>query len=32
VVLPDSEVAQKLSCGPDHVAHLAALDGAAAAG
>jgi hypothetical protein len=32
VVLPDSKVAQKLSCGPDHVAHLAALDGAAAAG
>ncbi|MCA3447041.1 MAG: hypothetical protein INF93_10030 [Rhodobacter sp.] len=30
VVLPDSKVAQKLSCGPDHVAHLAALDGAAA--
>ncbi|MCE2738734.1 MAG: hypothetical protein LW703_10275 [Rhodobacter sp.] len=32
VVLPDSKVAQKLSCGPDHVAHLVALDGAAAAG
>lgn len=32
VVLPGSKVAQKLSCGPDHVAHLAALDGAAAAG
>jgi hypothetical protein len=32
VVLPDSKVAQKLSCGPDHVAHLIALDGAAAAG
>ena len=32
VVLPDSKVAQKLSCGPDHVAHLATLDGAAAAG
>lgn len=32
VVLPGSKVAQKLSCGPDHLAHLAALDGAAAAG
>jgi len=32
VVLPGSKVAQKLSCGPDHVAHLAALDSAAAAG
>ncbi len=27
VVLPGSKVAQKLSCGPDHVAHLIALDG-----
>jgi hypothetical protein len=26
VVLPDSKVAKKLSCGPDHVAHLIALD------
>lgn len=26
VVLPGSKVAQKLSCGPDHVAHLIALD------
>lgn len=26
VVTPDSKVAQKLSCGPDHVAHLIALD------
>jgi hypothetical protein len=26
VVTPDSKVAQKLSCGPDHVAHLTALD------
>ena len=32
VVLPGSKVAQKLSCGPDHVAHLIALDGGAAAG
>lgn len=31
VVLPDSKVAQKLSCGPDHVAHLIALDGGVAA-
>ncbi len=28
VVTPDSKVAKKLSCGPDHVAHLIALDGA----
>jgi hypothetical protein len=27
VVLPDSKVAGKLSCGRDHVAHLIALDG-----
>ena len=26
VVTPESKVAQKLSCGPDHVAHLIALD------
>lgn len=26
VVLPGSKLAQKLSCGPDHVAHLIALD------
>lgn len=26
VVTPDSKLAQKLSCGPDHVAHLIALD------
>jgi hypothetical protein len=26
VVTPDSKVAAKLSCGPDHVAHLIALD------
>jgi hypothetical protein len=26
VVTPDSKVAKKLSCGPDHVAHLIALD------
>jgi hypothetical protein len=26
VVLPGSKVAQKLSCGPDHLAHLIALD------
>ncbi len=26
VVLPDSKIAAKLSCGPDHVAHLIALD------
>lgn len=32
VVLPDSKVAKKLSCGPDHVAHLIALDGGQAAG
>ena len=25
-VTPDSKVAKKLSCGPDHVAHLIALD------
>lgn len=30
VVTPDSKVAKKLSCGPDHVAHLIALDGGAA--
>ena len=32
VVLPGSKVAQKLSCGPDHVAHLIALDHGGAAG
>jgi hypothetical protein len=32
VVLPGSKVAQKLSCGPDHVAHLIALDQGGAAG
>lgn len=32
VVAPDSKVAQKLSCGPDHVAHLMALDTGAASG
>ena len=32
VVTPDSKVAQKLSCGPDHVAHLIALDRGAAVG
>jgi hypothetical protein len=26
VVLPGSKLAQKLSCGPDHVAHLISLD------
>jgi hypothetical protein len=26
VVLPGSKIAQKLSCGPDHLAHLVALD------
>jgi hypothetical protein len=26
VVTPESKVAKKLSCGPDHVAHLIALD------
>lgn len=26
VVTPDSKVAKRLSCGPDHVAHLIALD------
>lgn len=26
VVTPDSKLAKKLSCGPDHVAHLIALD------
>jgi hypothetical protein len=26
VVTPDSKVARRLSCGPDHVAHLIALD------
>lgn len=26
VATPDSKVAKKLSCGPDHVAHLMALD------
>mgnify|MGYP002654430046 CR=1 FL=1 len=30
VVTPDSKVAKKLSCGPDHVAHLIALDRAEA--
>ena len=28
---PGSKVAQKLSCGPDHVAHLIALDAGEAA-
>jgi hypothetical protein len=32
VVMPDSKVAKKLSCGPDHVAHLIALDEGQAAG
>ncbi|MEY4696971.1 MAG: hypothetical protein RIT14_1399 [Pseudomonadota bacterium] len=32
VVTPASKVAQKLSCGPDHVAHLMALDGGQAGG
>jgi len=32
VVTPDSKVAKKLSCGPDHVAHLIALDQGGAAG
>ena len=32
VVTPDSKVAKKLSCGPDHVAHLIALDQGEAAG
>ncbi len=32
VVTPDSKVAKKLSCGPDHVAHLASLDAAQAEG
>jgi len=32
VVLPGSKVAAKLSCGPDHVAHLIALDQGAATG
>jgi hypothetical protein len=32
VVMPDSKVAKKLSCGPDHVAHLIALDQGQAAG
>lgn len=31
VVLPGSKIAQKLSCGPDHIAHLIALDGGAEA-
>lgn len=31
VVQPGSKVAQKLSCGPDHVAHLIALDAGEAA-
>lgn len=26
VITPDSKVAKRLSCGPDHVAHLIALD------
>ena len=26
VLTPDSKVAKKLSCGPDHVAHLISLD------
>lgn len=32
VVLPDSKIAAKLSCGRDHVAHLIALDGGQPAG
>lgn len=32
VVTPDSKVAKRLSCGPDHVAHLIALDAAPAGG
>ena len=32
VVTPESKVARKLSCGPDHVAHLIALDQGQAAG
>ena len=32
VVTPDSKVAKKLSCGPDHVAYLIALDHGQAAG
>lgn len=32
VVTPDSKLAQKLSCGSDHVAHLIALDAGTAAG
>ena len=32
VVTPESKVAQKLSCGPDHVAHLIALDAAGPGG
>ncbi len=32
VVMPDSKVAKKLSCGPDHVAHLIALDHGQVAG
>lgn len=32
VVTPDSKVAKKLSCGPDHVAHLIALDQGETAG
>lgn len=32
VVLPGSKVAAKLSCGPDHVAHLIALDQGSATG
>ncbi|MCZ8087421.1 MAG: hypothetical protein ACK5WW_08775 [Brevundimonas sp.] len=31
VVTPDSKVAKKLSCSPDHVSHLIALDNAPAA-
>lgn len=30
VVTPDTKIAQKLSCGPDHIAHLIALDTVAA--
>ena len=32
VVTADSKLAKKLSCGPDHVAHLAALDAGQASG
>jgi hypothetical protein len=32
VVTPETTVAKKLSCGPDHVAHLVALDAGRASG